>query len=146
MKPRSDPGARLTLSIMKACEALRVDRSTIYRYMTNGCVEYVRTTGGSIRVLADTLAGADRRRNDSFKRSLLARQSVRHARTPNHRTPAGVPENHRSPETHCVTFRSSGGPVVRTSSEILVGPPTPRARAVQAGLSVENLYESTEWE
>ena len=40
---------------MKACELVGVSRRTIYNWIANGKVEYVRTAGGSIRIFADTL-------------------------------------------------------------------------------------------
>ena len=46
---------RQTLSIMKACEVVRVSRRTIYNWMAGGKVEYVRTAGGSVRIFADSL-------------------------------------------------------------------------------------------
>ena len=47
--------ARRTLSIMKACEVVGVSERTIYRWISAGKVEYVRTAGGSIRIFADSL-------------------------------------------------------------------------------------------
>ena len=46
---------RKTISIMKACDLVGVSRRTIYNWITNGKVEYVRTAGGSIRIFVDTL-------------------------------------------------------------------------------------------
>jgi excisionase family DNA binding protein len=46
---------RKTISIMKACELVGVSRRTIYNWLANGKVEYVRTAGGSVRIFADTL-------------------------------------------------------------------------------------------
>jgi excisionase family DNA binding protein len=46
---------RKTTSIMKACELVGVSRRTIYNWIADGKVEYVRTAGGSIRIFVDTL-------------------------------------------------------------------------------------------
>ena len=46
---------RKTISIMKACEIVGVSRRTIYNWIADGKVEYVRTAGGSIRIFVDTL-------------------------------------------------------------------------------------------
>jgi excisionase family DNA binding protein len=46
---------RKTLSIPRACEAVGVSRRTIYNWMADGKIEYVRTAGGSVRIFADTL-------------------------------------------------------------------------------------------
>jgi len=46
---------RKTLSIMKACEQVGVSRRTIYNWLANGKIEYVRTAGGSVRIFVDTL-------------------------------------------------------------------------------------------
>jgi excisionase family DNA binding protein len=46
---------RQTVSIMKACELVGVSRRTIYNWIAAGKVEYVRTAGGSIRILTDSL-------------------------------------------------------------------------------------------
>ena len=46
---------RKTISIMQACELVGVSRRTIYNWIADGKVEYVRTAGGSIRIFVDTL-------------------------------------------------------------------------------------------
>ena len=46
---------RKTISIKKACELVGVSRRTIYNWISNGKVEYVRTAGGSVRIFVDTL-------------------------------------------------------------------------------------------
>ena len=46
---------RKTISIMKACELVGVSRRTIYNWLADGKIEYVRTAGGSVRIFADTL-------------------------------------------------------------------------------------------
>ena len=40
---------------MKACELVGVSRRTIYNWIASGKVEYVRTAGGSVRIVVDTL-------------------------------------------------------------------------------------------
>lgn len=47
--------AHRTLSVMQACEEAGVSRRTIYNWLAAGKVQYVRTAGGSVRILADTL-------------------------------------------------------------------------------------------
>ncbi len=46
---------RKSISIKQACELLDVNRRTIYRWISSGKVEYVRTAGGSVRIFVDTL-------------------------------------------------------------------------------------------
>lgn len=46
---------RPTVSIMKACEMVDVSRRTIYNWIADNKVEYIRTAGGSIRIFVDTL-------------------------------------------------------------------------------------------
>ena len=46
---------RQTLSIIKACEVVGVSRRTIYNWISDGKVQYVRTAGGSVRIFADSL-------------------------------------------------------------------------------------------
>ena len=46
---------RQTVSIRKACGLVAVSRRTIYNWLASGKVEYVRTAGGSVRILVDTL-------------------------------------------------------------------------------------------
>ena len=45
---------RETISILQACERARVSRRTIYNWLVEGKVQFVRTAGGAIRILADT--------------------------------------------------------------------------------------------
>jgi excisionase family DNA binding protein len=40
---------------MKACERVGVSRRTIYNWIAQEKVEYVRTAGGSIRIFEDSL-------------------------------------------------------------------------------------------
>jgi excisionase family DNA binding protein len=47
--------SRETLSIAEACTRVGVSRRTIYNWIRDSKVEYVRTAGGSIRIYADTL-------------------------------------------------------------------------------------------
>jgi excisionase family DNA binding protein len=46
---------RTTVSISRACELVGVSRRTIYNWISDGKVQYVRTAGGSVRIFADTL-------------------------------------------------------------------------------------------
>ena len=46
---------RRTVSIAHAGELVGVSRRTIYNWITDGKVQYVRTAGGAIRIFADTL-------------------------------------------------------------------------------------------
>lgn len=46
---------RETVSIMKACELVDVSRRTIYNWIATNKVDYIRTAGGSIRIIKDTL-------------------------------------------------------------------------------------------
>ena len=46
---------RETVSITDACRHVGVSRRTIYNWMADGKVEYVRTAGGAVRIFADTL-------------------------------------------------------------------------------------------
>lgn len=46
---------RKTVSIPHACELVGVSRRTIYNWIADGKVQYVRTAGGSVRIFADTL-------------------------------------------------------------------------------------------
>ena len=46
---------RTTISIVKAAALCGVSRRTIYNWLEQGKVEYVRTAGGSVRIYLDTL-------------------------------------------------------------------------------------------
>ena len=46
---------RKTISIMKACELVGVSRRTIYNWLSSGKIEYVRTAGGCVRIVAESL-------------------------------------------------------------------------------------------
>jgi excisionase family DNA binding protein len=48
-------GDRQTVSIAEACAQVGVSRRTIYNWLTEGKVEYVRTAGGAVRIFTDTL-------------------------------------------------------------------------------------------
>lgn len=61
---------------MKACELVGVSRRTIYNWLANGKVEYVRTAGGSVRIFADTLW---RDPNDAAKPAVSAMWEGRQA-------------------------------------------------------------------
>ena len=56
---------RQTVSIADACKQVSVSRRTIYNWMADGKVEYVRTAGGAVRTFTDTLwrAPGDARRH-----------------------------------------------------------------------------------
>jgi excisionase family DNA binding protein len=46
---------RETLSITDACKHVGVSRRTIYNWMADAKIEYVRTAGGAVRIFTDTL-------------------------------------------------------------------------------------------
>lgn len=46
---------RQTVSVNKACELVGVSRRTIYNWMSQGKVEFIRTAGQSRRIVLDTL-------------------------------------------------------------------------------------------
>jgi excisionase family DNA binding protein len=46
---------RHTVSIAQACELVGVSRRTIYNWIADGKLQYIRTAGGSVRIFADTL-------------------------------------------------------------------------------------------
>jgi len=46
---------RTAVSIPRACELVGVSRRTIYNWINDGKVQYVRTAGGAGRIFADTL-------------------------------------------------------------------------------------------
>jgi excisionase family DNA binding protein len=46
---------RPAVTIAKACELVSVSRRTMYNWIQSGKVEYRRTAGGMIRIVADTL-------------------------------------------------------------------------------------------
>jgi excisionase family DNA binding protein len=46
---------RELVTIMEAAAMARVHRRSIYLWMRDGRLEYVRTAGGSVRIYADTL-------------------------------------------------------------------------------------------
>jgi excisionase family DNA binding protein len=76
---------RETISIRQACELVSVSRRTIYNWLANGKIEYVRTAGGSVRIFIDT----------------LWRDPVRRPRFTNRRSPAPAtssPEPQPAPE------------------------------------------------
>lgn len=56
---------RPTLKINEAADAAGVTRRTIYNWLQAGKLEYVRTAGGSVRILSSSLfsrpAGEERR-------------------------------------------------------------------------------------
>lgn len=44
-----------TVNIMQACEVAGVSRRTIYNWIGANKVQYVRTAGGRVRIVVDTL-------------------------------------------------------------------------------------------
>jgi excisionase family DNA binding protein len=46
---------RQTVSIARAGELVGVSRRTIYNWIADGKVQYVRTAGGAVRIFVDTL-------------------------------------------------------------------------------------------
>lgn len=46
---------RPTVNVQQACQLAHVTKRTLYHWMEDGKVEYVRTAGGSRRILTDTL-------------------------------------------------------------------------------------------
>lgn len=51
----NDPTRRHTVSILQACDLVHVSRRTIYNWLADGKLQYVRTAGGSVRIFEDTL-------------------------------------------------------------------------------------------
>lgn len=49
-----DPNRPL-VTILKSCDLAGVSRRTIYNWLRDGKLEYVRTAGGSIRIYVDSL-------------------------------------------------------------------------------------------
>jgi excisionase family DNA binding protein len=56
---RTDLFERHRVNIVSACRIAGVSRATLYRWLSLGKVEYVRTAGGAIRIYADTLLRRD---------------------------------------------------------------------------------------
>lgn len=52
---KGDPARQPTLSVMKAMKEVEVSRRTIYNWIDAGKVEWLRTAGGSIRIVTDSL-------------------------------------------------------------------------------------------
>lgn len=48
-------GDRHTVSITEASTQVGVSRRTIYNWMAEGKVQYVRTAGGAVRIFSETL-------------------------------------------------------------------------------------------
>ena len=46
---------RPRVNVVSACLICGVSRATLYRWLSMGKVEYVRTPGGALRIYADTL-------------------------------------------------------------------------------------------
>lgn len=52
---QASSGTRATVSIKRACALAGVSRRTVYVWMDEGKVQFVRTAGGSVRIFADSL-------------------------------------------------------------------------------------------
>ncbi len=52
---------RKLVAIRKACELADVSRRTIYNWIKEGKVQYVRTASGNIRIYEDSLWGGTRK-------------------------------------------------------------------------------------
>jgi len=46
---------RVTVTIMEACSAVGCSRRTMYHWLNNGKLEFVRTAGGKVRIFEDSL-------------------------------------------------------------------------------------------
>lgn len=53
--PSHDCDGRPTVNIQQACTVVGVSRRTIYNWLNAGKLEWVRTAGGSIRIVTDSL-------------------------------------------------------------------------------------------
>lgn len=61
-------GGRRTVSVREAAQLTGVSRRTVYCWLKAGRVEYVRTAGGSVRIVEDTLWDGPPRREWSPER------------------------------------------------------------------------------
>ncbi len=52
---RAEIFERQRVNIVSACLIAGVSRATLYRWLSMGKVEYVRTAGGAVRIYTDTL-------------------------------------------------------------------------------------------
>lgn len=71
---------RQMCSIMKACELTGVTRRTIYYWMEDGKVEFIRVASGSRRIFVDSLfreANGSRLRRESVKAGAKAADADR---------------------------------------------------------------------
>jgi hypothetical protein len=66
-----NPVEQTAVPIFKACEIAGVSQRTIFEWIATGQVEYVRSRGGSMLILVDTLppSGHDARSHCSTNRS-----------------------------------------------------------------------------
>ena len=55
MSTVNDVTQRDSVSLNKACELVGVSRRTLYNWINDNKVEYIRTAGGAIRIFTDTL-------------------------------------------------------------------------------------------
>ena len=62
---------REVVSIKIACEAVGVSRRTMYNWIKQEKVKYIRTAGGSVRIFADTLWRRGEKKKDEPKIHLV---------------------------------------------------------------------------
>jgi excisionase family DNA binding protein len=55
MLSMSADSPRQTVSIIEACTLVGVSRRTIYNWLSAGKLEYLRTAGGAVRILPESL-------------------------------------------------------------------------------------------
>ena len=132
-------GDRPVVSIMTACQMLNVSRRTLYNYIAHGCVDYVRSAGGALRIFVDTLDGAKSRMRETRKQERLARAA---------KPPASIASNARrspevpaSPPAREPLFLWSGRPLLFRNMGRPVGTHCPCCATRLIG---ENLYDSLE--
>lgn len=66
---------RETVTIEKARALVGVSRRTIYNWLHDGKVEYVRTAGGSVRIFVDTLWRREKSGSKTSRRNSCRRRS-----------------------------------------------------------------------
>ena len=62
---------RKVVSIKMACKTVGVSRRTIYNWIKQGKIEYIRTTGGSVRIFVNTLWRPEEKKKDEPKTPLV---------------------------------------------------------------------------
>jgi excisionase family DNA binding protein len=55
MTPAGELASRVTVTIAQAAERAQVSRRTIYAWLADGKIQFVRTPGGRVRIFVDTL-------------------------------------------------------------------------------------------